>query len=236
MSSVLPGRRRTTQVGLPPLDNGDRMSQAEFHDRYRHYPPEKKIELVGGTVYMASPARWKHGRLVQSVGLVLGLYVAGTPGTDDAGDVTVILGEVSEPQPDVAIRLLPECGGQSRVDEDGYLVGAPELVAEVAYSSRSIDMNQKWDDYLKAGVQEYLVVLVEEGRLRWYHLPSREEIAANRQGVFRSRIFPGLWVDAQALFKGDKGRLVEVARQGLAHREHAAFVRKLEAARRRSQQ
>jgi hypothetical protein len=51
--------------------------------------------------------------------------------------------------------------------------------------------------------------------------------------VARSRVFPGLWLDVAALLRQDSRRLREVAEQGLASRAHAAFVRRLEAARRK---
>ena len=44
----------------------------------------------------------------------------------------------------------------------------PELVAEVAYSTASIDLNRKKADYEKAGVKEYVVVLVREESVVWF--------------------------------------------------------------------
>ncbi len=48
-------------------------------------------------------------------------------------------------------------GGQSQLDEDNYLEGAPELVAEVAASIASIDLHDKKRIYRRNGVQEYIV-------------------------------------------------------------------------------
>ena len=47
--------------------------------------------------------------------------------------------------------------GQARIDEDGYVDGAPELVAEIAASSASIDLHAKRNAYRRNWVQEYLV-------------------------------------------------------------------------------
>ncbi len=147
--STLSTLRRSIPVsnGAPLLENGDRMKQPEFHKRYLACPEGIIFELIGGTVYMASPLRYPHGSYTQLLSGVFVVYAAGTPGVEGADNATVILGEESEPQPDSALRLLPEYGGQSYVDEDEYLVGAPELLSEVAYSSRAIDLNQKRDDY-----------------------------------------------------------------------------------------
>jgi hypothetical protein len=52
-------------------------------------------------------------------------------------------------------------------------------------------------------------------------------------GIYRSKIFPGLWLDPQALFADDLDRLIEVLEQGLATPEHEAFVAKLARAKRK---
>ena len=228
-----PHRSMPSSNGVPLLVNGDRMKQPEFHRRYLAYPDYVKFELIGGIVYMASPLRYTHGRYSQLLSTVFGFYAAATPGVEGADNVTTILGEESEPQPDLALRLLPEYGGQSHVDEDEYLRGAPELLAEVAYSSRAIDLNQKRADYEGAGVQEYLVLSIEERQLHWFHFAKAEVIRPNRQGVSRSVVFPGLWIDNAALVARDSARPIEVAQQGLASRAHAAFVKRLQAAHRK---
>ena len=193
---TISSRRRTNTLplpaenGTPLLCNGDRMKQPEFHKRYETYPKNVKFELVGGVVYMASPLRLPHGTYQPYLSLALTLYQGGTPGVDVADNATVILGEESEPQPDLMLRVLTEYGGRSGVTEDEYCQGPPELVAEIAHSSRAIDMNQKRADYEQAGVLEYLVLCVEERELHWFHFQSRRMIRPDRQGVARSASFP----------------------------------------------
>jgi Uma2 family endonuclease len=207
------------------------MKQPEFHRRYEQYPEDVKFELIGGEVYMASPMKQLHGTYSWELNLVLALYKAGTPGVQGAQNMTTILGEESEPQPDLMLRLLKECGGQSEYNEEDYLEGAPELVAEIAHSSRAIDMHRKRLDYLAAGVQEYVVLCVEEQQLHWFHFPSKRKLKPDRNGLWKSRIFPGLWLDGPALLARDSSRLIAAVQQGLATPEHAAFVRRLEARR-----
>ena len=219
--------------GLPLLCNGDRMKQPEFHKRYAAYPEDVKFELVGGVVYMTSPLRRPHGVCHPELSLALALYKADTPGVELSDNATVILGEESEPQPDLALRVLTECGGRSRVNEDDYYTGPHELIAEIAHSSRAIDMNQKRDDYEQAGVLEYLVLCVEERELHWFHFPSRRTIRPDRQGVARSRVFPGLWIDVPCLLERDSSRLIAAVNRGLASPGHAAFVKRLGKARKR---
>src|SRR5262249_48487156 len=151
------------------------------HRRYSAYPEDFKAELIGGVVHVPSPLRLPHGTHHLALGALFWLYAGATPGVQGADNATTILDDVKEPQPDLSLRILPEWGGQSRTDEDEYLVGAPELVAEVAHSSRDIDLYEKRDDYREAGVVEYVVLCLEEREIYWIHFPSERALKANRQ-------------------------------------------------------
>jgi Uma2 family endonuclease len=190
-----------------------------------------KFELIGGIVYMVSPLRRPHARYDEELSFALGLYRRATPGVELLPNATTILGRLSEPQPDLALRILPEFGGQSRNSPDKYVQGPPELLAEIAYSTRAIDMHRKRLDYQRAGVREYVVLCVEELELHWFNFKPRREIRPNAQGVFRSRVFPGLWIEGSALLARDSARVEDVVRQGLTSPEHDAFVKRLQAAR-----
>jgi Uma2 family endonuclease len=216
---------------IPLLISGDRMTQEEFHERYEQYPGDTKFELIGGIVYMASPLTKLHSDYDDEVGFILGLYRRATHGVDALHNATAIMSEEDEPQPDLGLRIQPEYGGQSRTNEKHYLVGAPELVAEIAYSRRAIDLHAKRDRYEAAGVIEYLVVNVEQGEVVWHHFPSEKRIRPDKQGIARSRVFPGLWFDVPALLARDSAKVREVAEQGLASPQHAAFIKRLQARR-----
>jgi Uma2 family endonuclease len=144
----------------------------------------------------------------------------------------VRLDELSEPQPDALLRILPESGGRSRVDEEGYLQGCPELVVEVAASTASYDLHQKKTVYQRHACLEYVVV-VHEAEVRWFALEAGEyvTVAQDATGILRSRTFPGLWLDSGALLAGDAARVLALLREGLRSEEHAAFVRALAARR-----
>ena len=205
------------------------MSREEFHRIYEQMPEDFKAELVEGTVYVASPLSIGHGTLHVALATVFGTYVGSTRGVEAGDNVTVLLGDESEPQPDLYLRILPAFAGQSRTSQDNYVVGAPELVAEIAYSTRSVDLHAKRSDYKRHGVREYLVVNVEAQRLVWLDLETNSEVSSP-DGMVRAFTFPGLWIDAAALFSGDHQRLTFALQQGLSSPEHAEFVRKLEAA------
>ena len=145
--------------------------------------------------------------------------------------MTTILGETSEPQPDGALIIDPAAGGQTGLSEDGYTTGPPELIVEVASSSVSIDLHAKRRDYEQAGVLEYVVVVLRQDVVRWFVLQdgTYQEMFADAHGIFRSRIFPGLWLHANALLQLNGVTVMDVLRQGLATPEHAAFVQQLQA-------
>jgi Uma2 family endonuclease len=209
------------------LQNGDRMSREEFHRLYEQTPDGFKAELIGGVVYVASPLHPNHGKPHLQLGSLLAAYESATPGTDASDNTTIALGDEGEPQPDLYLRVLPEYGGQSATTRDGYVEGAPELIIEVAHSSRAIDLFAKKDDYSRYGVREYLVASVKEQKLRWFDLSAGNEMQPDAAGVYRVRTFPGLWIDGPALWKRDHSQLMRTLQEGLATPEHAALVQEL---------
>lgn len=216
----------------PELHSGDRMTREEFHRLYSMMPESFKAELVEGVVYVASPLRLGHSRRHLILGTLLTLYEGGTPGVQAGDNATVLLGAGAEPQPDLFLRLRPEYGGQSRTSAADYVEGPPELIAEIAYSSRSIDLHAKRRDYQRHGVLEYLVFSVEDEIATWLDLKADSEIPRGEDGVIRVRAFPGLWIEPNAVFSNDHTTAINVLQQGLASPEHAQFVRNLEQRRR----
>lgn len=211
---------------VPPLYAGDQLSQPEFHRRYEQYTDDVKFELINGTVYMASPQRLPHGRYSTKLASILDQYETHTPGVEAANDSTVVLGPKSEPRPDLFLRVLPEFGGNTKTEDD-YVYRGPELIIEIAHSTVAIDLHQKRDDYERCGVAEYVVVCVEERQARWFDLAGGRTPKIPAHGILRSKRFPGLWIDTQALFRGDSKRMAQVLHEGLAAPEHARFVRRL---------
>ncbi|MEX0717283.1 MAG: Uma2 family endonuclease [Planctomycetaceae bacterium] len=220
---------RRASSALPPLEAGDHLDQPTFHERYEAMPPGFRAELIGGVVIVPSPLRVDHGEYHGDINAWLWLYRARTPGARLRDNATAILDEESEPQPDSALVIDPALGGQTSINDKGYSVGPPELVVEIATSSAAYDLYEKRNDYERAGVGEYVVVLVLEEDIRWFALEGDKftAIAADEKGVFRSRIFPGLWLDAPALFRGDAPAMLNALEAGLATPEHAAFVKRL---------
>ncbi len=216
-----------TAVPLP-LVAGERLDQPTFHTRYAAMPAGLKAELIGGVVYMPSPVRSEHGDLDQDLATWLGTYRRDLPFVRGGGNTTTILGDDSEPQPDQHLRIQESKGGLSRI-VDGWVTGAPELIVEVGASSRSYDLGPKKGDYERAGVREYVFVGPDDGRVRWFLLREGRyvEHGPGTDGVFRSEVFPGLWLNAEALYAGDLDGLLRTLEEGLATADHAAFKARL---------
>ena len=223
---------RERSLAVPPLVDGERLDRATFHERYEAMPPRTRAELIGGVVVMSSPARKSHGKFVCEVAVWAGYYRKGVTGLESGCDATHFLDDLAEVQPDVYLRILPEFGGQTW-DEGEYIAGSPELVVEVAYSSKPNDLGPKFEDYRRTGVLEYLVVTLDPEAIHWFVRRGDQlmPMSPGPDGVYRSEVFPGLWLDPDALFADDLERLIATLELGLAKPEHAAFVDRIRARR-----
>jgi len=187
------------------LESGDRLPREEFHRRYSLRPDIRKAELIGGIVYVASPARWdKHGKHQMLAVMWLGAYA------EDRADVGVGVGDSvfltggDEVQPDAFLFRLSGLGAGARVTASGYVEGAPELVVEVAASSVSYDLHDKMEAYRRAGVLEYVVWRVFDTAIDWFRLRDGIYvlIEPDADGIIESAVFPGLRLDVAAILAG----------------------------------
>ncbi len=223
----------TIEEALPLLKAGDRLGRDEFMRRWEAHPSLKQAELIRGVVHMASPLSVDHGDLDGVVAGWLGSYAGATPGCRLSINNTWLMTEDSAPQPDTSLRILPEFGGRSRL-EGRYTAGAPEFLCEISLSSSAYDLDEKLALYQEVGVQEYLAVLVQEGEVRWHRLNGDrfEVVPLPADGIYRSEVFPGLWLDAAAVLVVDLTRVLAVLKESLASPAHAEFVAQLAARRR----
>jgi Uma2 family endonuclease len=229
MTVVRSASRATREPTVPPLENGAHLTVAEFLRRYEAMPELKKAELIEGVVHMGSPVSRDHGRPDGRMLTCLGYYSVHTPGTELLPNTTVML-DVGEncPQPDGLLRIEPEYGGRSRTSAQQYVEGAAELAAEIAASSVSYDLHEKFGAYERNGISEYLVWRVEDDAIDWFYLHDRKYRALTpRGGIVKSRIFPGLWLDVAAMLRGDMVAVLQTLDQGLASDAHGRFVARL---------
>ncbi|NEO33741.1 MAG: Uma2 family endonuclease [Symploca sp. SIO3C6] len=215
---------------LPILESGDHLGRHEFERRYHAMPHLKKAELIEGIVYVPSPLRFEpharpHGHLITW----LGVYEASTHGVKMGDNPTVRLDLDNEPQPDAVLLIDESLGGQSHLSEDGYIEGAPELVAEVAASSVANDLYDKKMVYRRNGVKEYIVWQVLDHKLDWFVLQEDDyaSFEPDEVGIIRSQVFPGLWLAISALLGGDMAKVLAVVQEGLNSPAHAEFLKRL---------
>jgi Uma2 family endonuclease len=221
-----PWRRAT-----PPLEPGDRLSREEFLRRYEALPEHIKVERIEGIVHMPPAAvsadfhGVPHGHLMGW----LAVYRAQTPGTEIADNTTIQLDLDNDPQPDASLFILPSHGGRIKKDAKGYIVGSPEFIAETSGSSVSYDLGAKLEAYRRNGVREYLVHRVYDGEIDWFILRDGkyQRLNADDEGIYRSEVFPGLWLKAGSLVDGNLADVLDVLRRGTESEEHRAFVRSL---------
>ncbi|MBI1760377.1 MAG: Uma2 family endonuclease [Acidobacteria bacterium] len=212
---------------VPLLEDGAYLTRAEFERRYEAMPSHLKAELIEGRVCMSSPVRRKNHSIPDNhLSTWLGVYAAVTPGVLAGNNGTVRLDEWNEVQPDSDLRIDETRGGQALVSSDDYLEGAPELVIEIAASSAPRDLREKFTVYQRNGVREYIVWAVADGQIHWFSLEAGTFTPLNPDpnGYLCSRVFPGLWLDVQALLRGEMAQVLQVLQQGLAAPEHAEFI------------
>jgi len=211
------------------LQNGDRLSRDEFERRYSQMPNVKKAELVEGTVYMPSPTHAdSHGRPHSILAGWLLFYEAHTDYVYAYDNATVRLDLDNEVQPDVLLRIDEDAGGQSRISEDDYVEGAPELVVEVVHSSAAYDLHDKKTAYRRNGVREYVVWQIEENRVDGFVLDGGAYVSLDAEdGTMQSQAFPGLLLDVDALLGRDVKGVLDAVREGVDGEPHAALVEDL---------
>ena len=220
-----------TPLTVPPLENGDRLNRDEFERRYAAMPQLKKAELIEGVVHVAAALGFgSHAEPHSFVMTWLGLYFAATPGVRIGDNPTVRLDGKNAPQPDGILRLEPELGGRSRISSDDYVEGPPELAVEVSASTATVDLQDKKAAYRRHGVQEYIVWQVFDRRIDWFYGEAGRyaDLEPGADGLCRSRVFPGLWLDREAMVQGNLALVLARLNQGLQSSEHRAFVEKLQ--------
>jgi Uma2 family endonuclease len=220
------------QIELPPivpLENGDHLTREEFECRYDAMPHVKKAELIEGVVYTSSPVKHdSHSNPQFNLITWGGIFVFATPGIQGGDNGSLKLDTKNMPQPDVYLLILPAHGGQARIDE-GYVVGAPDWIGEVAATSASYDLHVKLEVYRRNGVREYVIWRVLDREIDWFVLRGAkyERLALSAEGIYQSEALPGLWLDPHALIAEDLPKLQAVVQRGLATPEHQQFVERL---------
>ena len=214
-------------VTPPGLITGERMDVEEFLCRWDELPYLKNAELIDGIVYVPSPLSLDHGSLDTLILWWLTQYAHATPGCKAGNNVTWLMLD-SSPQPDAFLRILPVYGGQSR-NEARYCAGAPELAVEICLTSTEVDFGPKLKLYERAGVREYITIEIFGKRIVWRKLENAVYVAQQipPDGVLRSQVFPGLWLDVAALWNDDGTKMLAALNAGLSSEDHQLVAERL---------
>ena len=222
----------TMHVAPQNLVEGQRFDQPAFHILSEAMPPGTRAELIDGVVYMPSPVGLEHGEAQVPVIVWPSYYAENTPGVR----------AMDTPRRSSA-------GRASRSSTD-YFGSYPNTVAAHRMKAGSFmgrpSSSWRWprqpamspkpqtDDYERAGVLEYVVRAFDLDEIYWYGLEQGRLVrqSIGDDGLYRSAVFPGLWLDPTALLQGDTRRLRAVVDIGCATPEHAGFAARLAGVRR----
>ncbi len=214
---------------VSPLRDGDRLTRAEFERRFNAMPNLKRAELLEGVVYMAPPvSQTDHSGPHVYLVTWMGTYCSLTPGVEAGDNGSLKLDSGNMPQPDGFIYIENRCGGQAKIDGDGYVEGGPEFVAEVSASTADRDLKVKFETYRKHGVREYLVWRVLDRAIDWFVLRNgKYERLPLAEGSYRSEVLPGLWLKPDELLARDLSAVIRTVQAGCDTPEHQTFLQQL---------
>ena len=232
--TVIPQPRPVPPKPIPPLQGGDHLTRDEFERRYDATPDLKKAELLDGVVYMPPPVSDEdHGVPHLDLAGWIAMYRFATPGVSGVRS-RVPCGSIRTTD-----RSPTPCSESSRNVAAGPTATGPVISSPPRTSWRKLPPaaplrpGAKLDVYRRFGVREYVIWRVYDVTVDWFVLRGNdfEHLTPGPDRIYRSEVFPGLWLDADALMRGDAAGLLRVAQQGLASPEHAAFVERLRQAR-----
>jgi Uma2 family endonuclease len=214
MNSTVHENSSPFRAFTPPLESGDVLDGAEYWRRYCATSDKLKSERINGKVYIMSPLRAVyHGNPHLLLAQWIATFAMHDPTLIGSDNATVRMNADNDPQPDLCLLRV---NGQTRFDDEGYILGAPELIVEVAGSSASYDFREKRDVYEAAGVGEYLVFETIEGRIEWWRADNGRFVDISQvDGIYKSVLFPGLWLDAEALRAANALKLIQTLEQGM---------------------
>ena len=170
-------------------------------------------EWMDGEVIMTSPASLRHQSIGRFLAQVMGVYTEQC----DLGEIILAPFQMklaeSGREPDllfVAKEHLQRLG-------DTYLTGPADLAVEIV-SPESVgrDRGEKFYEYERAGIAEYWLLDPQARRAEFYQMGPEGQYhltAADKEGVYRSVVLPGLWLRVDWLWQQPLPRVLDVLRE-----------------------
>jgi len=171
------------------------------------------VEWVNGDVIMASPASAKHQRIGSFLEHILYNYVESRQLGEIFRAPFQMKLEFSGREPDIIYINSLHLNQIKKV----YMEGPADMVVEIiSTGSRKRDRKDKFIEYESAGISEYwLIDPIREqaefyriGKDRLYHL-----VPINNDGIYRSEVIPGFWLNINWLWKEPLPRISEVIKE-----------------------
>lgn len=209
-----------TRTAAPPLDEGGRY-QMTFDEFMELVPSWVHAEWVDGEASILMATDERHARILGFLYALLHAYLE-----------QLDLGEVFFPtfgvhlragrswrEPDIFVILTAH---RDRVTNKG-VQGPPDVIIEaVSPDDPKRDLVEKFDEYDKAGVPEYVAVDGREEHQElyfWTRVDGRlQRVAPDAQGRYHSRVLPGFWIDPSWLWQDPLPKVALVLEQILASR------------------
>jgi len=186
-----------------PASDLYRRHRLTVHDFHRMgevgiLPVEGRLELIEGQIIAMAPIGSRHAAIVKQLNTSF-VRAAGGRFIVSVQD-PIILGEHSEPEPDLAL-IQPR--------EDFYALALPRadevlLIVEVADTTLRYDREIKIPLYARNGIPEVWLIDVEGQTLTVFETPAvgryRDEHRVQPSGALTPKALPGVEVDLSRLF------------------------------------
>jgi Uma2 family endonuclease len=179
-------RATTTEAYVPERP----ITVAEFHRMGEAglIGPDDRVELLDGRLIPMPPVGPDHQYSVDTLVELLTLRFAGRAFV--RGQAPLALDDISEPQPDVTLNVLP----RQRYAQAHATPAEVLLAIEVSKSSLALDKGRKLRAYSRRGIAEYWIVNLMHDRIDVYRGPVGERFAKHlivgRGGTLAPEAFP----------------------------------------------
>ena len=202
-------RRQLLDVLLAP-SQPTRMGYQEF---LNWLDEDTLAEWVDGEVIITSPASLQHQTINGFLSQVMGIYVE----QHDLGKIILapfqMKLETSGREPDLLFVASDQLDRLRRT----YLEGPASLVVEiVSPESAGRDRGEKFYEYERAGIPEYWLLDPQTRRAEFYQIGAEGQyhlIAPDAEGIYRSSILSGFWLQVEWLWQQPLPRVLDVLRE-----------------------
>ena len=196
----------TTATIIGPADEGRRMSLDDFI--HAEGQDGRLYELSRGIVTMVDVPNPRHAKFIHAIRKQLDEHDRLNPGRDlsciaGGGECRLLINDLeSDRHPDLAVYKTPP--PESDKADEIWSQWIPEIVIEiVSPSSRFRDYQQKPEEYLRFGVQEYWIIDVEEGTMKVLRRSGGRwtERTVKPPEVHKTHLLPGLEFAIASVFE-----------------------------------